>query len=62
MTFFKLFNLLHRRTDYCEMYRIARELAYPEWYEEHPSQRSPYGLAHLITLSEVLMLMSTCRK
>ena len=35
MSFYKLYCLIHNRTDFVDMFRISRELAFPEWYEEH---------------------------
>ena len=34
MAFYTLYYIVHRRTDFVELYRIARQLAYPEWYED----------------------------
>lgn len=34
MAFYKLYCIVHRRTDYVGLYRIARQLAYPEWYKD----------------------------
>lgn len=34
MTFYKLYCLIYRRTDYFELDRIRRKLMYPEYYAE----------------------------
>lgn len=52
MAFYTLYYIVHRRTDFVDLYRIARQLAYPEWYEEHEDEKSIFPIA----LSTVLML------
>ena len=34
MTFYKLYCLIYRRTDYYKLDRIRRKLMYPEYYAE----------------------------
>lgn len=34
MAFYKLFCVLHRRTDWFRLWRLEREYMMPEWYEE----------------------------
>lgn len=38
MELYKLFYLIHRRTDWKELYRWQRETILPEWYEESRRQ------------------------
>ena len=50
MSFYTLYYIVHRRTDFVDLYWIARQLAYPEWYEEHEEEKTIFP----ITLSMVL--------
>ena len=34
MSFFKLYNKVHRRTDWCDLWRWERKSVMPEWYKE----------------------------
>lgn len=34
MAFYKLFYIIHRRTDWDRLYEWQREIMMPEWYEE----------------------------
>lgn len=34
MAFYKLFYLIHHRTDWIELYRWERKIMMPEWYRE----------------------------
>ena len=38
MAFYKLFYILHRRTDWFRLWRWEREIMMPEWYEERERQ------------------------
>lgn len=38
MAFYKLFYILHRRTDWYRLWRWEREIMIPEWYEERERQ------------------------
>lgn len=38
MAFYKLFYIVHRRTDWVTLYRWQRECIMPEWYEEKREQ------------------------
>lgn len=38
MAFYKLFYLLHRRTDWFRLWRWEREIMMPKWYEERERQ------------------------
>ena len=38
MAFYKLFCLIHRRTDWPKLYRWQRRIMMPEWYEEKERQ------------------------
>ena len=38
MAFYKLFYIVHRRTDWVKLYRLQRECIMPEWYEERRKQ------------------------
>lgn len=38
MAFYKLFYIVHRRTDWVRLYRWQRETIMPEWYEERERQ------------------------
>lgn len=38
MEFYKLFYILHRRTDWYRLWRWEREIMMPEWYEERERQ------------------------
>ena len=38
MAFYKLFYIVHRRTDWVKLYRWQRECIMPEWYEEKRKQ------------------------
>lgn len=40
MSFYKLYCLIYRRTDYYKLDRIRRKLMYPEYYEEHDKRIS----------------------
>ena len=34
MEFYKLFRIVHRRTDWIELWTFERKTVMPEWYEE----------------------------
>lgn len=38
MAFYKLFHVIHRRTDWYELWRWERQIMMPEWYEEREEQ------------------------
>lgn len=38
MEFYKMFYILHRRTDFYRLYRWERKTIMPEWYEEREKQ------------------------
>lgn len=38
MEFYKMFFIIHRRTDFYKMYRWQRQIMMPEWYEERERQ------------------------
>lgn len=38
MEFYKLYRLIHRRTDWPDLYRWQRRILMPEWYEEREKQ------------------------
>lgn len=38
MAFYKLFRILHRRTDWERLLDWERQFMMPEWYEEHARQ------------------------
>lgn len=38
MEFYKLYFIIHRRTDWYKLWRWEREMIMPEWYEERRKQ------------------------
>lgn len=38
MEFYKLYFIIHRRTDWYKLWRWEREIMMPEWYEERRKQ------------------------
>lgn len=40
MAFYKLFCIIHRRTDWYKLWRWQREIMMPEWYEERERRTS----------------------
>ena len=53
MTFYKLYCLIYRRTDYFELDRIRRKLMYPEYYEEQ-EQRTKDKLMEIMLVNGLL--------
>lgn len=61
MSFYKLFYVVHKRTDFVDMFRIARELAYPEWYDEHETSNFENRRRMLSFLSACQVLNNVVR-
>lgn len=47
MAFYKLFRVLHRRTDWYRLYEWQRKIMMPEWYEKQ-EKRQVEALAKLM--------------
>lgn len=61
MTFYKLFCLIYRRTDYYKLDRIRRKLMYPNYYAEK-EKRARYKLAELMLPLNILANTLDCKK
>ena len=54
MTFYKLYCLIYRRTDFYELDRIRRKLMYPEYYAEQ-EKRLQDKMMELLFIKKVLV-------
>lgn len=58
MEFYKLFYLIHRRTDWVRLWRWERTIMMPEWYEQEQI-RSRNALKSLTMMSAMVDALNT---
>lgn len=59
MTFYKLYCLIYRRTDYYELDRIRRRLMYPEYYAEQ-ERKTKDALMKLTLMNSMVRSVYNC--
>lgn len=56
MAFYKLFHVIHRRTDWYKLWRWERQIMMPEWYAEREEQANQ-ALARLKMMNTLVCSM-----
>lgn len=58
MEFYKLFYLIHRRTDWVHLWRFERKMMMPEWYEQERI-KSRDALKSLLVMGAMVDVLNT---
>ena len=60
MSLYKLFYIIHRRTDFVRLYRFERRAVFPEWYAEKQelclARKHRQNLIELLGVAQVLSM------